>query len=84
MRLHIASMALSLAIFTNHVRTMSAFTMRPLTTAVGRGASLKVGATESETAINGDVADEIVFPLKGKAIDQCAPRMRFAPSPTGR
>jgi hypothetical protein len=83
MRLHIASMALSLAIFTNHVRTMSAFTMRPLTTAVGRGASLKVGATESETAVNGEVAD-VVFPLKGKSIDQCAPRMRFAPSPTGR
>lgn len=75
-------MALSLAIFTQHVRTMSAFTMRPLTTGVSRGLPLNVGAMEGEPAINDNVAD-VVFPLKGKNVEQCAPRMRFAPSPTG-
>lgn len=72
-------MALSLAIFTQHVRTMSAFTMRPLTTGVTRGSSLKVGAVEGDKTQLPDVE----FPLKGKNVDECPPRMRFAPSPTG-
>lgn len=57
--------------------------MRPLTTGVSRGLPLNVGAMEGEPAINGNVAD-VVFPLKGKNVEECAPRMRFAPSPTGR
>jgi len=85
MRLHIASMALSLAIFTNHARTLSAFTMRGTGAGVARGFSLKVGAVEGETTVNGEssLADAL-FPLKGKTVEDCAPRMRFAPSPTGR
>ena len=87
MRLHIASMALSLAIFTRHVRTATAFTMRPLTSV--RGFALGVGAvegeTETETAakVNGE-ADVVRFPQKGKNVELAPPRMRFAPSPTGR
>lgn len=86
MRLHIASMALSVAIFTRHVRTATAFTMRPLTSV--RGFALGVGAvegeTETETAakVNGE-ADVVKFPQKGKNVEQAPPRMRFAPSPTG-
>ena len=92
MRLHIASMALSLAVFTrHHTRTVTAFTLRPLTSRTATGAGLKplaVGAVEGSTDatdvtnINGK--DDIIFPLKGKDVLQCPPRMRFAPSPTGR
>jgi hypothetical protein len=46
MRLHIASMALSLAIFTRNVRTATAFTMRPITTATAT-ASSKAGSSVS-------------------------------------
>ena len=37
-------------------------------------------ATEATTT-SGDV---VAFPQAGKRIEDCAPRMRFAPSPTGR
>ena len=37
-------------------------------------------ATEAATTSN----DVIAFPQAGKRIEDCAPRMRFAPSPTGR
>ncbi len=108
MKLHFASMALSLAIFTRHVRTTAAFTMRPLSTvnsvstqsAAGkfvenrrRGVIAipyqefsKLSATvedETTTLVNGE-EDLVKFPLKGKNVEECAPRMRFAPSPTGR
>jgi len=61
--------------------------MRPLTSV--RGFALGVGAvegeTETETAakVNGE-ADVVKFPQKGKNVEQAPPRMRFAPSPTGR
>jgi hypothetical protein len=129
MRLDIASMALSLAIFSRHARTASAFTMRPLTTSSSvtssvssqltssaskrarrrrpvpssetlkilweehimmsqRGSPLRVGAVEgSETAVNGSASDQediLKFPLKGRNVEEAPPRMRFAPSPTGR
>lgn len=48
---------------------------------------LRVGAVESgETAVNGDAskeADAILFPQKGRNLEESPPRMRFAPSPTG-
>ena len=37
-------------------------------------------ATEATTTSD----DVIAFPQAGKRIEDCAPRMRFAPSPTGR
>lgn len=139
MRLQAAAMALSLAIFTRHIRTASAFTIstrsftttsksttttssttttrksnrrtRPTTgqtsdsllslieqqqklgklgnyrheggalfvsaeNAIEEGAAV-AGGTD---AINGE---ENIFPLRGKDVLECAPRMRFAPSPTG-
>lgn len=105
MKLHVASMALSLAIFTRHVRTTAAFTMRPLSTVSTQSAAgkfvenrrrgviaipyqefSKLSATvedETTTLVNGE-EDLVKFPLKGKNVEECAPRMRFAPSPTGR
>jgi len=54
------------------------------------GALNPLGATVEETDISGtingvsEVDDGILFPLKGKVVEEVAPRMRFAPSPTGR
>lgn len=47
MRLDIASMALSLAIFSRHARTASAFTMRPLTTSSSLTSSVSSQLTSS-------------------------------------
>ena len=132
MRLQIPSMAL-IAILSRHVRTASAFTMRPLTTVTttvtastsaraqvtrrvrrsrpqvssaslaslleskkdahttsssssSSTTSLRVASVEDVVNGNGDAVDEdaVVFPLLGKNVKDCPPRMRFAPSPTGR
>jgi hypothetical protein len=53
-----------------------------------RGSPLRVGAVEgSETTVNGSTSDQedvVKFPLKGRSVEEAPPRMRFAPSPTGR
>ena len=40
--------------------------------------------TEVEASEVDEADDGFSFPLKGKIVEECAPRMRFAPSPTGR
>lgn len=58
------------------------------TTSSGFRSSLNLSAVEQVT--NGAVNDtndndfSNLFPQKGKNILECPPRMRFAPSPTGR
>lgn len=50
------------------------------------GHTLSVATSSSDT-VNGVVegkSDEDLFPLKNKNVLECPPRMRFAPSPTGR
>jgi hypothetical protein len=56
-----------------------------------RGFSLGVGAVDGETETNANAnanvngeADVVRFPQKGKNVELAPPRMRFAPSPTGR
>ena len=44
--------------------------------------SLNLSAVQAEASSDIDI-DEL-FPQKGKDIMDCPPRMRFAPSPTGR
>ncbi len=41
------------------------------------------GSDVESGTINGDSIGDL-FPLKGKDVLECPPRMRFAPSPTGR
>ena len=50
------------------------------------GSKLAMSAIEADQEVtNGDCDDLAdLFPQKGKDILDCAPRMRFAPSPTGR
>ncbi len=45
-----------------------------------------VNGVANGTGDSGSDNDDIssLFPQKGKSIEDCAPRMRFAPSPTGR
>jgi len=42
--------------------------------------AIEEAVSSSAASAEGDV----LFPLKGKKVDDVAPRMRFAPSPTGR
>ena len=57
-----------------------------------QGIPLHLSAVETENGVatetgdNGGSSDDIsgLFPQMGKTIEDCAPRMRFAPSPTGR
>jgi len=82
MRLHIASMALSLAFISRHARTASAFSLKPVTTFSSAATISSLRATV-ESDVNGAAGLDDLFPLKGKDVMQCPPRMRFAPSPTG-
>jgi len=82
MRLHIASMALSLAFISRHARTASAFSLKPVITFSSAATISSLRATV-ESDVNGAAGLDDLFPLKGKDVMQCPPRMRFAPSPTG-
>jgi glutamyl-tRNA synthetase len=82
MRLHIASMALSLAFISRHARTASAFSLKPVATFSSAATKSSLGATV-ESDVNGATNLDDLFPLKGKDVMECPPRMRFAPSPTG-
>mmetsp|Transcript_14029 Transcript_14029/g.21298 ORF Transcript_14029/g.21298 Transcript_14029/m.21298 type:complete len:874 (-) Transcript_14029:607-3228(-) len=126
MRLQLATMALSLAIFSRqiHLRSVSAFApqIRSLTATTTKssatttspsrrtrrfrpkqksdslqalledmerkGIPLHLSAVEilNGVANETDGSDDDIsalFPQKGKNVEECAPRMRFAPSPTG-
>lgn len=45
---------------------------------------MKLKSTAEDVSEVASSEKKIVFPLKGKNVDEEAPRMRFAPSPTGR
>ena len=51
-----------------------------------RGSRLSMSAVEADQEVTNNDSDDLadLFPQKGKDILDCAPRMRFAPSPTGR
>lgn len=100
MRFQIATMALSLVMLSRQIQTrsVSAFQIsglsqvRSFTTKrfsnSGENSwrtSLNLSAVETETSgTSSEIDIENLFPQKGKDIMECAPRMRFAPSPTGR
>lgn len=99
MRLSVAAMALvAVATRGGFLRTsrgfVSAFSTVPRTFATKK-ASAPFGAlhgglyatVESDTEQSTVAADDdfdVEFPLMGKRSEDCPPRMRFAPSPTGR
>jgi hypothetical protein len=92
MRLSVASMALSLTLLStyrhataflpkgSHVRTLSK-TSFGLNESTG---SSKLFATVEDATVESNEATENLFPLLGLDVMDVAPRMRFAPSPTGR
>jgi hypothetical protein len=99
MRLSFTAMALSLALVSRQVCAFSLRSQSAKTVSLSRSnfvttssirhsrsiRSLSV-ATSSDT-VNGvseDKSDDDLFPLKNKNVLECPPRMRFAPSPTGR
>ena len=51
---------------------------------VTEGETDNMDAEMAEGAVNGDMSEVVEFPLLGKNVLDCPPRMRFAPSPTGR
>jgi glutamyl-tRNA synthetase len=52
--------------------------LEPGTSSSSSSTSLQASSLAEEQG-----TDEIQFPLQGKTVDELAPRMRFAPSPTG-
>jgi len=50
---------------------------------VTEGETDNMDAEMAEGAVNGDMSEVVEFPLLGKNVLDCPPRMRFAPSPTG-
>jgi hypothetical protein len=89
MRLEFATMALGLAVFTRSIqnRSVSAFNVninnvRTRTFTTSSFSKLNLSAVvENDTD---DIDMSTLFPQMGKDIEDVAPRMRFAPSPTGR
>ena len=52
---------------------------------VGRNGNPLHASVEAVSGADSDTLNiDDLFPQKGKDLEDCAPRMRFAPSPTGR
>ena len=92
MRLSAASMALGLT-FLSAYRHASAFVpkghvrhLSKMSFGLNESNESKLSATVEDTAVDNDVGKLMgdIFPQSGKDVMEVAPRLRFAPSPTGR
>ena len=85
MRLSIASMALSLTtvlVARQHVRAFTPHAIRSFTATTSN--TFRKATIEEEGTEVGNKNVSVEFPMKGKDPMEAPPRMRFAPSPTGR
>ena len=84
MRLSVASMALSLTTLLVARQQVRAFTPHAIRSFTATTSHTFRKATIEEGTEVGKKNVDVVFPMKGKDPLEAPPRMRFAPSPTGR